>query len=202
MSKFDVQHSDASFRHLSSSDLVDNVSAMESLSTYHKRNHYLLNNGAKGYKAPSWTDVDNIFPVEAPAHPMTHLEWAAGIRTFDPDNTKGDVLEYAIWYAQVSFGGAIFIWLVYIFSAIFRAIGDVITPAIVQIIGCFFQIIIAGTLTLGWFGFSSIGIIGPAVAMVICHFIMALYLMFNLQLKQKIITVSYTHLTLPTKRIV
>ena len=42
MSKFDVQHSDASFRHLSSSDLVDNVFAMESLSTYHKRNHYLL----------------------------------------------------------------------------------------------------------------------------------------------------------------
>ena len=96
MSKFDVQHSDASFRHLSSSDLVDNVSAMESLSTYHKRNHYLLNNGAKGYKAPSWTDVDNIFPVEAPAHPMTHLEWAAGIRTFDPDNTKGDVLEFGV----------------------------------------------------------------------------------------------------------
>jgi len=103
---------------------------------------------------------------------------------------KGDVLEYAIWYAQVSFGGAIFIWLVYIFSAIFRAIGDVITPAIVQIIGCFFQIIFAGTLTLGWFGFSSIGIIGPAVAMVISHFIMALYLMFNLQLKQKIIKLT------------
>ena len=47
MSKFDVQHSDASFQHLSSSDLVDNVSAMDILSTYHKRNHYLLNNGAK-----------------------------------------------------------------------------------------------------------------------------------------------------------
>ena len=52
---------------------------------------------------------------------------------------KGDVLENAIWYAQVSFGGAIFIWLVYILSAIFRAIGDVITPAIIQIIGCFFK---------------------------------------------------------------
>ena len=96
MSKFDVQHSDASFRHLTSSDLVDNVSAMESLSTYHKRNHYLLNNGAKDYKPPSWSDVDNIFPDEAPVHPMTHLEWAAGIRTFDPDITKGDILEFGV----------------------------------------------------------------------------------------------------------
>ena len=73
MSKFDVQHSDASFQHLSSDDLVDNVSAMDILSTYHKRNHYLLNNGAKGYNPPSWSDVDNIFPDEAPLHPMTHL---------------------------------------------------------------------------------------------------------------------------------
>ncbi len=96
MSKFDVQHSDASFQHLTSSDLVDNVSAMESLSTYYKRNHYLLNKSSKEYKPPSWTDVDNIFPDEVPAHPMTHLEWAAGIKTFDPDNTKGDVLEFGV----------------------------------------------------------------------------------------------------------
>ena len=96
MSKFDVQHSDASFQHLSSNDLVDSVAAMDILSTYHKRNHYLLNNGAKGYNPPSWSDVDNIFPDEAPVHPMTHLEWAAGIRTFDPDNTKGDVLEFGV----------------------------------------------------------------------------------------------------------
>ena len=96
MSKFDVQHSDASFQHLSSSDLVDSVTAMDILSTYHKRNHYLLNNGAKGYNPPSWSDVDNIFPDEAPVHPMTHLEWAAGIRTFDPDSTKGDILEFGV----------------------------------------------------------------------------------------------------------
>ena len=96
MSKFDVQHSDASFQHLSSNDLVDSVAAMDILSTYHKRNHYLLNNGAKDYKPPSWTDVDNIFPDEAAVHPMTHMEWAAGIRTFDPDNTKGDVLEFGV----------------------------------------------------------------------------------------------------------
>jgi hypothetical protein len=96
MSKFDVQHSDASFQHLSSDDLVDSVAAMDILSTYHKRNHYLLNDGAKGYDPPSWIDVDNIFSDEAPVHPMTHLEWAALIRNFDSDNTKGDILEFGV----------------------------------------------------------------------------------------------------------
>ena len=96
MSKFDVQHSDASFQHLSSDDLVDSVAAMDILSTYHKRNHYLLNDGAKGYDPPSWIDVDNIFSDEAPVHPMTHLEWAALVRNFDSDNTKGDILEFGV----------------------------------------------------------------------------------------------------------
>ena len=77
---------------------------------------------------------------------------------FSKMGAKGNVLESAIFYSQVSFGGAVFIWLVYILSAIFRAIGDVITPAIVQIIGCFFQIIFAGTLTLGGLVFQVLGL--------------------------------------------
>ena len=55
-----------------------------------------MNNGAKDYKPPSWSDVDNIFPDEAPLHPMTHLEWAALIRNFDSDSTKGDILEFGV----------------------------------------------------------------------------------------------------------
>ena len=94
--KNDWQHNDANFGNLSESALVDNVSSMESLSTYHKKNHFLLNQGAKIYKAPSWVDVDNVFSDGSPVHPMTHIEWAAGIKTFDPDNTKGSVLEFGV----------------------------------------------------------------------------------------------------------
>ena len=94
--KNDWQHNDSNFGNLSENDLVDNVSAMESLSTYHKRNHYLLNQGAKNYKAPSWEDSDNVFSEDSPVHPMTHIEWASCIKTFDPENKKGDVLEFGV----------------------------------------------------------------------------------------------------------
>ena len=60
-----------------------------------------------------------------------------------------------------------------------------IVPARVQITGCFFQILLAGTLTLGWFGVSSFGILGTAIAMVISHFCMVLYLFIYIKFKQK-----------------
>ena len=80
---------------------------------------------------------------------------------------KNEVLNGAVKYAQIAFGGAFFIWIVYIFSAILRAIGDVITPARVQIIGGLAQVFLSGTLTLGWFEFPKLGILGPAIAMLV-----------------------------------
>ena len=77
-------------------ELIDNKPSMKGLSLYHKRNHYLLNTGAKDYKPPSWSEVDNLFPDNVPTDPMTHIEFAAGIRQFDPDNTKGDILEFGV----------------------------------------------------------------------------------------------------------
>lgn len=95
------------------------------------------------------------------------------------------VLNGAIAYSQIAFGGSLFVWLLYTLSAILRGVGDVIVPARVQITGCFSQILLAGTLTLGWFGVSSFGILGPAIAMVISHFFMALYLFIYIKFKQK-----------------
>ena len=95
------------------------------------------------------------------------------------------VLNGAIAYSQIAFGGSFFIWLLYILSAILRGVGDIIVPARVQIIGCFSQILLAGTLTLGWFGVSSLGLLGPAIAMVISHFFMVLYLFIYIKYKQK-----------------
>ena len=40
--------------------MIDNIDAMKTLSTYHKKQHYLLNKGAKyEYNPPSWSDTDN-----------------------------------------------------------------------------------------------------------------------------------------------
>ena len=103
---------------------------------------------------------------------------------------SNDVLDGAIVFSQIAFGGAIFTWLLYILSAILRAMGEFIVPAKVQILGCFFQIFLAGVLTLGWFGFTSFGIAGPAIAMVVSHFFMMIYLYFYIKYKQNIIKLS------------
>ena len=98
-----------------------------------------------------------------------------------------DVLEGAVNFSQIAFGGAVFTWLLYIFSAVLRAIGEFVVPAIVQISGCFLQIVLAGALTLGWFGFPNFGLMGPAIAMIFSHFIMVLYLYFYIKSKQNIV---------------
>ena len=98
-----------------------------------------------------------------------------------------DVLDGAIDFSEIAFGGAVFTWLLYIFSAILRAMGEFVVPAKVQILGCLFQIFLGGVLTVGWFGFESFGIVGPAIAMVVSHFFMMIYLYFYIKYKQKII---------------
>ena len=45
-----------------------------------------------------------------------------------------DVLDGAIDFSEIAFGGAVFTWLLYIFSAILRAMGEFIVPAKVQIL--------------------------------------------------------------------
>ena len=101
-----------------------------------------------------------------------------------------DVLDGAIDFSEIAFGGAVFTWLLYIFSAILRAMGEFVVPAKVQILGCLFQIFLGGVLTVGWFGFESFGIVGPAIAMVVSHFFMMIYLYFYIKYKQKIIKLS------------
>ena len=54
--KFDIDHSTPYFRsifgNMTEEAMVDNIEVMKSLSTYHKKNHYLLNNGAKNEYNP------------------------------------------------------------------------------------------------------------------------------------------------------
>ena len=100
MSKM-IDHNTPYFQSLfggrSDDELVDNKEAMKGLSLYHKRQHFLLNHGATTeYTPPSWSEEDNMFPGDAPTNPMSHIEFAAGIRKFDPGNTKGDILEFGV----------------------------------------------------------------------------------------------------------
>ena len=91
--KYDLDHStpyfQGIFQNVSDADMTGGVKALEALTTYHKKNHYLLNTGAVGYEPPSWVETDKIFPEDVPTHPMTHIEWAAILKTM---KLRGDVL--------------------------------------------------------------------------------------------------------------
>ena len=90
--KYDWQHDESNFVNLTEDDLTS-VSTMKSLSSYLKKNHFLLNQSAEGYNARSWVETDNIFPEDIATHPMTHIEWAANI---DKYGGEGDVLEFGV----------------------------------------------------------------------------------------------------------
>lgn len=92
----------------------------------------------------------------------------------------GKALEGAVLYAGIAFGGAIVTWAFYVLSAILRGTGDTVTPARAIIAGSIAQVGLSGALTLGWGPFPSLGIAGPATAMIVCHGGAAAYLVFCL----------------------
>jgi putative MATE family efflux protein len=87
------------------------------------------------------------------------------------------VIQGAVTYAQIAFGGAAFSWLFFNLSSILRGSGDTITPAKAMIWAGGFQVILSGLLTLGFIPFLNLGIAGPATALVVCHAAGAIYLL-------------------------
>lgn len=94
--------------------------------------------------------------------------------------TSGAVLDGAIAYAQIAFGGAASMWLMQVFFAVLRGSGDTVTPARTVMAASLVQVGLSGALTLGWGPFPALGIVGPAVAMVIALGGAAAYLGWHL----------------------
>jgi putative MATE family efflux protein len=80
---------------------------------------------------------------------------------------QDDVLDGAVAYAQIAFGGAVSVWALQLCFAILRGSGDTATPARAVLGASIVQIGLSGALTLGWGPFPQLGIVGPAVAIVI-----------------------------------
>ena len=93
---------------------------------------------------------------------------------------SGAVLDGAVLYASIAFGGAPALWLVFVLSAVLRGTGDTVTPARAIITSSTAQVALSGALTLGWGPFPALGIAGPATAMVICLGSASLYLLYFL----------------------
>ena len=63
--KYDLDHStpyfQGIFQNVSDADMTGGVKALQALTTYHKKNHYLLNTGDVGYEPPSWLKQIKFF---------------------------------------------------------------------------------------------------------------------------------------------
>ncbi|MGI9484862.1 MAG: MATE family efflux transporter [Geminicoccaceae bacterium] len=89
---------------------------------------------------------------------------------------EGTALQGAVNYARIVFGGAFATWFVFVMSAIYRGVGDTVTPARAITAASLVQVVLSGGLTLGWLGLPALGIVGAATAWVICQGAAAAYL--------------------------
>lgn len=92
----------------------------------------------------------------------------------------GEALDGAVAYARIAFGGAVVIWLLFVLSAVLRGTGDTVTPARAITVASIAQVALSGALTLGWVGLPALGIVGPAIAMILCQGSAVLYLAAHL----------------------
>lgn len=76
------------------------------------------------------------------------------------------VLEQAMAYGSVMFGGCTSIWLMSLLSGTFRGMGEMRFPAMLMAGGGLVQVVLSGALVLGWFGAPKLGIVGAAVSVI------------------------------------
>ena len=79
---------------------------------------------------------------------------------------RDEVLDQAMSYGAVVFGGCITVWTAAILSGTFRGMGEMRFPAMLMAGGGIAQVILSGALVLGWFGAPKLGILGAAISVV------------------------------------
>lgn len=89
---------------------------------------------------------------------------------------RGIVLEGAVAYGRIAFGGAMAMWLANTCASVLRGTGNMAVPAAVMIAVGLVQVPLSGALTLGLYPFPALGLRGPATALV-CAFCLATLVM-------------------------
>jgi putative MATE family efflux protein len=82
---------------------------------------------------------------------------------------RGNVLAYAIGYVQIFFGGAVLPWLVNTFAGILRGTGNMKLPSLMILSSAVCQIILGGTLGLGFGPIPRFGMRGVASGSLIAY---------------------------------
>jgi putative MATE family efflux protein len=79
---------------------------------------------------------------------------------------RGEVLDAAVLYSRVLFGGALAYWLFNTLGSVIRGTGNMAVPASVMVASSVLYIALSPALILGWWPLPRIGIVGAATASV------------------------------------
>ena len=93
---------------------------------------------------------------------------------------RGEALQQAVAYSNVAFFGSVFVWLVNTLSSVIRGSGNMKVPSATLLIVSVGQVLIGGTLGLGWGPFPRLGMAGVAAGTVAAFGLGAGFLLFHL----------------------
>jgi putative MATE family efflux protein len=93
---------------------------------------------------------------------------------------SGDALNQAALFAAVTFTGSVSIWLTNAFASVIRGSGNMNTPSAVLLTASLFQVLLGGSLGLGWGPVPRLGMVGVALGQVISFTGSAIFLGFYL----------------------
>lgn len=93
---------------------------------------------------------------------------------------KGTILEQSQTYCLILFSGGLFLWLMSIFGAVFRGMGDMKFPAMLMIVSAFIQVPLSGALVLGGLGLPQLGIVGAAVSAIVSSLFVSVLMLVRL----------------------
>ena len=94
------------------------------------------------------------------------IYWIAGRAMLILLGARDLVLEQALTYATVVFTAGISIWVTALLAGAFRGMGEMRFPAQLMAGGGLVQVLLSGTLVLGWFGAPQLGLLGAAISVI------------------------------------
>ena len=89
---------------------------------------------------------------------------------------SGEALNQAALFAAVAFAGSVSIWLTNAFASVIRGAGNMKTPSAVLLTVSLFQVVLGGSLGLGWGPVPRLGMVGVALGQLIAFTGGALFL--------------------------
>jgi putative MATE family efflux protein len=94
---------------------------------------------------------------------------------------KGRVLEEAISYGQIVFGGGVLFWMTNLLASTLRGRGETFVPSVIIIASSLGTFPLYPMLTLGAFGRPGLGLAGAAIAFVAAYAVSTIALIFYMQ---------------------